>query len=99
MKTTFYHFRVKKNNVIQSNGGVTVACVTGDGFYSLDYARCSKSDNYSKKKGRLIAEGRALKKFHNNVLTPIGNEDSQKRSSLGFGHELMKKYFKGVFNG
>ncbi len=55
--------RRKLTHLIEPRGGKTVVQVFNDEGVLLNdaEARCSRLDNYNKKLGRLIAEGRALK--------------------------------------
>jgi hypothetical protein len=58
-KPFYFHFR----NLNKCNGA-TVCCIPasiGAKNFNIGIAKCSKSDMYSKKLGRMIAEGRANK--------------------------------------
>lgn len=44
-----------------THGGLTVAYKVEDGKALVAYARCSLKDNFSRRKGRLISEGRLFK--------------------------------------
>jgi len=58
MKRAILHFRQHKGNILKNNGGATIAVEKRAGGYVLGHARCSTSDGYNKKVGRLIATGR-----------------------------------------
>lgn len=54
----FMHFRKHSNDVVQTNGGATVAYIEGETGVSYGVAYCHDNDRYNRKKGRVIAEGR-----------------------------------------
>jgi hypothetical protein len=55
----FRHIRVVKDDEIYNMGGITVAFKEiAPGAITYAIARCSINDNFDKKKGRTIAEGR-----------------------------------------
>ena len=64
-KPQFYHFRLVDQEYLDqpaSKGGVTICFVPNSvGGYAAGVAICSNFENYNKKIGRLIAEGRTRK--------------------------------------
>ena len=70
-KVKFHHTRLCENDIpflFTPRGGQTECIVTfPDGTEDRGQARCSKRDNYSKRIGRDIALGRALKAVKENT--------------------------------
>lgn len=67
MKTIFYYERTEDKKPL-----ITICLIRKNGDYARGVAYCSFLDNPSKKRGRAIAEGRALKALkrkENNDLT------------------------------
>ena len=57
-----------RNQIILARGGVTdVAITTPDGKNVRAFAYCSDKDGYNKKRGVLIALGRAMKQLNNPI--------------------------------
>ncbi len=57
----FLHVRPQQDGKPTTRGGVTVAYVFNPEMDQVDhwaYARCSSKDNFCRKTGRIIAEGR-----------------------------------------
>jgi len=54
----FIHYRVKEYGKLSARGGITVCYQHHDGTVHFGFARCSMSDNYDKKRGRVLAEAR-----------------------------------------
>lgn len=58
---THYYYYVRKDENVKND--YTFALVAQDnGYFNVGMAKCSTKDNFSKATGRLIAEGRAVKK-------------------------------------
>lgn len=83
MKALFYHSpfegnkkpRVTVCGLVQENNG------RDDVSVSVGLSRCSEKDQFSKKKGRLIAIGRAFK-------NPVSNFTASKGTELKKFHEV-----------
>ena len=60
MKIKFIHLRRIINNEVAPHGGMTIAYLIDDNFNVIGFApaKCHKHDNYSRKQGRVKAEGR-----------------------------------------
>jgi len=76
--TKFIHFRNvddTETGTTATKGGVTVAFSEGEGHLTYAVAHCSPRDNYCRKTGRAIAEGR-LKAGKSHKVVFGGNDDS-----------------------
>lgn len=67
MDTTFHHIRIARRNKMgdlepSSRGGITVCVLRTEDGPVFGIAACSPLDNYDKRKGRVISEGRARSK-------------------------------------
>lgn len=58
MMTKYLHLRFPENAGISNRGGATLAYIELDGFFPLNVAWCSFSDNFSRKIGRTVASNR-----------------------------------------
>lgn len=61
----YLHLREKKHGNILPKGGMTVAYDVQDNIVKLAMAKCSKRDQYSRKRGRDISTGRFVDAFVN----------------------------------
>jgi len=91
MRTKFMHLRNLINGKPSSRGGITIAYVLNDDFNVIGFApaRCHINDNYSRKTGRIKAEGRLKSKSFFVQVKDIPEKE--------FHHKMveMQKYLAG----
>lgn len=93
--TRYWHFRNRnEKGEIESCGGVTVAVVLFGGASRWGVARCSSRDNFSKKLGRVISEGRATSQTTYVVCGEYPDEEAANQAFNDFAVYLKEKTTK-----
>ena len=91
MKSRFYHYHFKDNSHV-------TCCNLEDeklNVMATGYAICSPKDNFCKKRGRDISEGRALKAYNTQITSnPIVRHDSDATRQIEYVDSLFKSIFK-----
>ena len=90
MKPRFYHYH------FEDNSHITCCNLEEEKFnvVATGYAICSPKDNFCRKRGRDIAEGRALKAYNTRLTSnPIKRRDTDATKRV----ELADKPFKSIF--
>ena len=68
-KPFFFHIRDTETSEYKGITACAVPTGLGDVNFKLGFSLCDKSDNFNKRMGRRIAEGRAHKYGHNTLVS------------------------------
>lgn len=99
MTTTFMHYRkFDRRGQIQPKGGLTVAIQQDGSQLTIALARCGRKDNFDRRMGRTIAEGRlrsrAEKHIHNLMLP-----DATSLKSFVHAHPIIQEQVQKLLAG
>jgi hypothetical protein len=88
-KIRFYHFRDLNDYSNQFNGVTVAVIVPRRGEVCVGTAICSKDDQFNKKRGRVIAQGRAEKKLYQGYIESVplvlDTDDPKDMNNLAYG--------------